>query len=89
MCYISAREKRWVCVLPALQRGLRNVVFRVDRNGVEAAAELTFVAGRNNSLSSVGSFSSWVPLRYLLLRFPWDLNSTLRGWSCLSPNWAS
>ena len=56
MCYISAREKRWVCVLPALRRGLRNGVFRVDRNGVEAAADLTLVARRNNSLSSVGRF---------------------------------
>jgi hypothetical protein len=51
MCYISAREKRWVCVLPAVRRGLRNGSLAWTAI-VEAVAEVTPVAPRNNSLSS-------------------------------------
>jgi len=37
-------------------QGIAKRVFGVDCNGVEAAAELTLVARRNNSLSSGGRF---------------------------------
>ena len=48
-------RKRPVCVSPAVRRGLRKRICGVDCNGV-AAAELTLVARRNNSLSSGGEF---------------------------------
>jgi len=72
-------------------QGIAKRVFGVDCNGVEAAAELTLVARRNNFLSSGGRFlvldSLAVVVAAISLRFAF--NATLHGWSCLSQDWIS
>lgn len=52
MCYISAREKWRVCVLPAPHRGMQKRVCGMDGDAAEGATDIAFVAQRNNSLPS-------------------------------------
>ena len=72
-----------VFVLSAFRRdwqtaqGIGKRVFGVHCNGTDTAAKLTASpSALTPSLRGVGS-SFWIPLRYLLLRFPWDLHTTL------------
>ena len=60
-----------------MAQGIGKRVFGVHCNGTDTAAILTASPSAiTPSLRGVGS-SFWIPLRYLLLRFPWDLHTTL------------